>query len=45
MGKKNSIVVGLTSARPRSVLVIGEMTENGVEIIGVGFILARARGW
>ena len=37
MGKKNSIVVGLDIGTSKVCAVIGEMTENGVEIIGVGF--------
>ncbi len=36
MGKKNSIVVGLDIGTSKVCAVIGEMTENGVEIIGVG---------
>ena len=37
MSKKNSIVVGLDIGTSKVCAVIGEMTENGVEIIGVGF--------
>ena len=37
MGKKNSIVVGLDIGTSKVCAVIGEMTEGGVEIIGVGF--------
>ena len=36
MAKKNSIVVGLDIGTSKVCAVIGEMTENGVEIIGVG---------
>jgi cell division protein FtsA len=36
MGKKNSIVVGLDIGTSKVCAVIGEMTESGVEIIGVG---------
>jgi cell division protein FtsA len=36
MGKKNSIVVGLDIGTSKVCAVIGEMTEGGVEIIGVG---------
>ena len=36
MGKKNNIVVGLDIGTSKVCAVIGEMTENGVEIIGVG---------
>ena len=36
MGKKNSIVVGLDIGTSKVCAVIGEITENGVEIIGVG---------
>jgi cell division protein FtsA len=36
MGKKNSIVVGLDIGTSKVCAVIGEMTERGVEIIGVG---------
>jgi cell division protein FtsA len=36
MGKKNSIVVGLDIGTSKVCAVVGEMTENGVEIIGVG---------
>ncbi|HKY08545.1 MAG TPA: cell division protein FtsA [Candidatus Binatia bacterium] len=36
MGKKNSIVVGLDIGTSKVCAVIGEMTEAGVEIIGVG---------
>lgn len=36
MAKKNSIVVGLDIGTSKVCVVIGEMTENGVEIIGVG---------
>ena len=34
--KKNSIVVGLDIGTTKVCVVIGEMTEQGVEIIGVG---------
>ena len=36
MGKKNSIVVGLDIGTSKVCAVVGEMTESGVEIIGVG---------
>ncbi|HEY7715461.1 MAG TPA: cell division protein FtsA [Candidatus Binatia bacterium] len=36
MGKKNSIVVGLDIGTSKVCAVVGEMTEQGVEIIGVG---------
>jgi cell division protein FtsA len=36
MGKKNSIVVGLDIGTAKVCAVIGEMTERGVEIIGIG---------
>jgi cell division protein FtsA len=36
MAKKNSIVVGLDIGTSKVCAVIGEITENGVEIIGVG---------
>jgi cell division protein FtsA len=36
MAKKNSIVVGLDIGTSKVCAVVGEMTENGVEIIGVG---------
>jgi cell division protein FtsA len=36
MGKKNSIVVGLDIGTSKVCAVIGEMTDQGVEIIGVG---------
>ena len=36
MAKKNSIVVGLDIGTSKVCAVIGEMTESGVEIIGVG---------
>ncbi|HEX9263172.1 MAG TPA: cell division protein FtsA [Candidatus Binatia bacterium] len=36
MGKKNSIVVGLDVGTSKVCVVVGEMTERGVEIIGVG---------
>lgn len=36
MAKKNSIVVGLDIGTSKVCAVIGEMTENGVDIIGVG---------
>jgi len=36
MAKKNSIVVGLDIGTSKVCAVIGEMTEQGVEIIGVG---------
>jgi cell division protein FtsA len=37
MAKKNSIVVGLDVGTSKVCAVIGEMTDSGVEIIGVGF--------
>lgn len=36
MGKKNNIVVGLDIGTSKVCAVVGEMAENGVEIIGVG---------
>ena len=36
MAKKNSIVVGLDIGTSKVCAVVGEMTENGVDIIGVG---------
>jgi cell division protein FtsA len=36
MGKKNSIVVGLDIGTSKVCVIVGEMTERGVEIIGVG---------
>jgi cell division protein FtsA len=36
MGKKNSIVVGLDIGTSKVCVVVGEMTERGFEIIGVG---------
>ena len=36
MAKKNSIVVGLDIGTSKVCAVVGEMTEHGVEIIGVG---------
>jgi len=36
MAKKNSIVVGLDIGTSKICAVVGEMTERGVEIIGVG---------
>ena len=36
MGKKNSIVVGLDIGTSKVCAVVGEMAEQGVEIIGVG---------
>jgi cell division protein FtsA len=36
MAKKNSIVVGLDIGTSKVCAVIGEMTERGVEIIGIG---------
>jgi cell division protein FtsA len=36
MGTKNSIVVGLDIGTAKVCAVIGEMTERGVEIIGIG---------
>ena len=36
MGKKNSLVVGLDIGTSKVCAVVGEMTERGVEIIGVG---------
>lgn len=36
MAKKNSIVVGLDIGTSKICTVVGEMTERGVEIIGVG---------
>src|SRR6476620_422699 len=36
MGKKNSIVVGLDIGTSKICAAVGEMTEQGVEIIGVG---------
>ena len=36
MAKKNSIVVGLDIGTSKVCAVVGEMTEKGVEIIGVG---------
>ena len=36
MAKKNSIVVGLDIGTSKICAVVGEMTEHGVEIIGIG---------
>jgi cell division protein FtsA len=36
MGKKNSIVVGLDIGTSKVCAVVGEMTDRGVEVIGVG---------
>ena len=36
MGKKNSIVVGLDIGTSKVCAIVGEMTEKGVEITGVG---------
>lgn len=36
MGKRNSIVVGLDIGTSKVCAVVGEMTEKGVEIIGMG---------
>ena len=36
MAKKNSIVVGLDIGTSKVCAVVGEMTENGVDIIGIG---------
>jgi len=36
MAKKNSIVVGLDIGTSKVCAVVGEMTERGVDIIGVG---------
>ena len=36
MAKKNSIVVGLDIGTSKVCAVVGEMTERGVEIIGIG---------
>jgi cell division protein FtsA len=36
MGKRNNIVVGLDIGTSKVCAVVGEMTEQGVEIIGVG---------
>jgi cell division protein FtsA len=36
MGKRNNIVVGLDIGTSKVCAVVGEMTERGVEIIGVG---------
>src|SRR5687768_10036023 len=41
MGKKNSIVVGLDIGTSKVCAVIGEMTESGVEIIGVGSLASQ----
>ena len=36
MGKKNSIVVGLDIGTSKICVAVGEMTERGLEIIGIG---------
>ena len=36
MAKKNSIVVGLDIGTSKVCAIVGEMTEHGVEIIGIG---------
>ena len=36
MAKKNTIVVGLDIGTSKVCAVVGEMTERGVDIIGVG---------
>ena len=36
MAKKNSIVVGLDIGTSKVCAVVGEMTERGVDIIGIG---------
>ena len=41
MGKKNNIVVGLDIGTSKVCAVVGEMTEQGVEIIGVGSHASR----
>ena len=36
MGKKNSLVVGLDIGTSKVCAIVGEMTERGMEVIGVG---------
>jgi len=36
MGKKNNIVVGLDIGTAKVCAVVGEMTEQGIEVIGIG---------
>jgi cell division protein FtsA len=36
MGKNNSVVVGLDIGTSKVCAIVGEMTEQGIEVIGVG---------
>jgi cell division protein FtsA len=41
MGKKNNLVVGLDIGTSKVCAIVGEMTERGVEVIGVGSHLSQ----
>ncbi len=41
MGKRNSLVVGLDIGTSKVCAIVGEMTETGVEVIGVGSHLSQ----
>jgi len=41
MAKKNSIVVGLDIGTSKVCAIVGEMTEHGVEIIGIGSLASQ----
>ncbi|HEY3306453.1 MAG TPA: cell division protein FtsA [Candidatus Binatia bacterium] len=41
MGKRNSLVVGLDIGTSKVCAIVGEMTERGVEVIGVGSHLSQ----
>ena len=41
MAKKHSIIVGLDIGTSKVCAIVGEMTEQGVEIIGIGSQLSQ----
>jgi len=41
MGKRNSLIVGLDIGTSKVCAIVGEMTEQGVEVIGVGSHLSQ----
>jgi cell division protein FtsA len=41
MGKRNSLIVGLDIGTSKVCAIVGEMTERGVEVIGVGSHLSQ----
>jgi cell division protein FtsA len=41
MGKKNKVLVGLDIGTTKTTAIVGEITETGVDIIGIGTFPAK----